>query len=99
MQQSSQYVIITTQRKVILLLFFHFLQNSAKTQISLQIWIFWILSSKSTEKLASAMQELRQICKLVERLKNQVTKINAKIQESGSLVIQGRGSALSVLFF
>ena len=35
------------------------------------------------------MQELRQICKLVERLKNQVTKINAKIQESGNLVIQG----------
>ena len=58
------------------------------------MWILWILSSKSTEKLASAMQELRQICKLVERLKNQVTKINAKIQESGSLVIQGRGSAL-----
>ena len=35
------------------------------------------------------MQELRQICKLVERLKNQVTKINAEIQESGNLVIQG----------
>ena len=47
-------------------------------------------------KLSSAVLELRQICKLVAKLKGQVLDINSKIQASGVCVIEANESFSAV---